>query len=487
MRHGLLPSLQDFLFIVLLAGALASGSRMLNTDSDLGRHLTLGSYILSSGRIPTTNILSFTKPGAPRPPYEWLAQVLLAATYRLLNLDGIVLLTAIVIAAAFSVVYLDSVRRSQAPILALLVTAWSAIASSLHWLPRPHIFSFLFFAIWLFWLESLRREQKVRLWQFPALMLIWSNTHGGFIYGFLALGAYFAGWLVDLLRGSAQRPLGIRLLVVGVTSLVATAVTPDLWHNWDAVLNNRSGYILSQTVETMPLRLATPSVWPFLVMVAAAVILLAARRFRASASHILLLAALAAASFAMVRNIPLFAIAAAPILCDWAAQLMVGVSIWRRVEDGFAKPDSGLLRYLWSTVAVVLVVGLFTLRDAQSHAPVFQFRAEVFPVQAADWVVSHPPSGRMFNDFNWGGYLLYRLWPNNKVFIDSQSDFYGEALTREYASTLEGADGWQATLSRYKVEWIVIPPSAGLAAKVRRSQTWYTAYQDSTAVIFVHR
>src|SRR5512135_1260982 len=143
MQRYLLPRLRDFVFILLLAGAMISGPRMLNTDSDLGRHLTLGDYILTSGRMPTQDILSSTRAGQSRPPYEWLAQVLFALSYRILNLDGVVLLTSTAIAAAFAVVYLDSVRRSNWPILAMFTTFWAAAASSLHWVSRPHVFTFL--------------------------------------------------------------------------------------------------------------------------------------------------------------------------------------------------------------------------------------------------------------------------------------------------------------------------------------------------------
>src|SRR5512142_1724298 len=117
-RYGL-PRLHDLLFIVVFVGGFVLGARMLNTDSDLGRHLTLGGYILQSGHVPTQDILSYTKAGASRPPYEWLSQVLFAAAYRLMDLDGVVLLTSVVIAAAFSLVFLDAVHRSGAPLLSL--------------------------------------------------------------------------------------------------------------------------------------------------------------------------------------------------------------------------------------------------------------------------------------------------------------------------------------------------------------------------------
>ena len=483
----LLPRLRDFFFILVLAGALATGSRMLNTDSDLGRHLSLGAYILSSGHIPTHDILSFTKAGEPRPPYEWLAQVLLAAANHVLGLDGVVLLIAGLIALAFTLVYIDAAGRSRAPILSLLIVAWAAVAASLHWLARPHIFSFVLFAAWLYGLERTRRLQPWRIWYFPVLMLVWANTHGGFLYGFLALIAYAAGWFVDSLRRSANRAHGSRWLIITISSLVASILTPDLWHNWDAVLNNRSAYVLSQTAETMPLRLTLPAVWPFIALVALAAILLLLLRAHAPATHVFLLAGLLLLSIVMVRNIPFFAIAAAPILSSWAAEVAAGVKVWVRVEDRLSQIDATFRGFLWSGLAVLLVVVAFAYRDAAARTDVFSFRPDIFPVQAADWLIANPQPGHMFSDFNWGGYLLYRLWPGQQVFIDSQSDFYGEALTREAAQIAAGDPGWQAALDRHEVHWILVPRSAGLASAASSSPAWRVTYQDDIAVILIRR
>ena len=322
MPRYIMPRLYDLLFIVIFVGALLTGSRMLNTDGDLGRHLTLGRYILETQSIPTTDVLSFTKSGQPRPPYEWLAQVYLTAAYLLMNLDGVVMLTALTIAVAFLIVYHDARERSNAPVLALLITLWAAVASSLHWLARPHIFSFVFFAIWMMWLEQLFAGKPHSLWKFPALMLIWANTHGGFVLGFLAWGAYLAGWLIGYLRKSTSWPVGRTLLIVGLASLLTSFLTPALWRNWDAVLNNRSAYILSRTVETMPPDFSLPTVWPFLLSLTLILVLLILRQIQMSASQLFLLGGLALLSLAVARNIPFFAIAAAPILSVQLSQVI---------------------------------------------------------------------------------------------------------------------------------------------------------------------
>ena len=487
MQRYRLPRLQDLLFITVFVGGLVLGARMLNTDSDLGRHLTLGNYILQSGRIPAQDILSYTRAGDSRPPYEWLSQVLFAAAFRLLGFDGVVLLTSVVIAAAFSLVFQDALKRSGGPLLSLLIVALAAAASSLHWLTRPHVFSFLFFAVWLAMLDRVRRAERQPLWQFPLLMALWANMHGSFVFGFLAYAAYLVAWLLGLRRPPAGGWTGRRLLLVGVTSLAASAATPDLWHNWDAVLGNRSAYVLSRTAETMPVNPALPNTWAFLFLVALSALLVLAHFRQLPPAHVILLAGLVVASFLMARNVPLFVIAAAPLCATWLACDLQRVLPWSKLEDGFGSIDRSLRGFLWSGFAVVLATGILLYHRSEARGNFYTLNPRVFPVHAADWLERNPLPGHMFNDFNWGGYLLFRTWPDQRVFVDSQSDFYGEPLIREYADILGATPGWEAELIKYQVSWLVVPPAAPLAVQARRSASWRVAYEDAVAIILVRR
>lgn len=487
MSRYFFPRLRDIIFIALFVGALLTGPRMLNTDSDLGRHLTIGSYILNTHQIPTHDLLSFTMASQPRPPYEWLAQVLFAIAYRLLNLDGVVLLTALVIAGTFVIVFADSIRRSHTPLIALLLTIWAALASSLHWLVRPHIFSFLFFAIWVGLLERFRKREKVALWVFPALMLIWVNTHGGFVFGLLAWLAYFAGWMWEYFRKSVTWKIGKQLLLLGGMSLISTVITPDLWHNWNAILNNNSAYILSRTVETMPPDFNSPGIWPFAGLLSLAVILWFLRIKEVKASHSFLLLGLALMSLVVARNIPFFVIASAPILSDWIKQTLAKFNYWLRIEESFANINQTLRGFFWPLVIFLIGTGIFTYHYVETQNTINQFNAQAYPVLAADWMDKHPMQGNTFNDFNWGGYLLYRLWPGQRVFIDSQSDFYGEALTRQSEEILNGEQNWEAKLSQYNVTRIIVPRDEGLVRAAEKSTDWKIAYEDNVAIIFVRR
>ena len=483
----LFPKLTGVLFIAVFGASVMLGSRMLNTDGDLGRELTLGNLILTTHNIPVTDVLSWTKLAQPRPPYEWLADVLLAAANRLLGLDGVVVLTSCIIAAAFAFVGRDALLRSGLPLSSLLISAGAAVTSSLHWLARPHVFSFLFLALWLRGLERIRRASKAPWWELPLLMLVWANTHGGFVFGFAAWIAYFAGWIWQSRGGRIEKATGIKLLRTGGASILATFVTPDLWHNWDAVLGNRSAYILSQTAETMPPQVSMPAVWPFMILLGVTLVLAVLNASRVLAPHLLLVVGFAITALLMARNVPLFAIAVAPILAYWLSQILENRAAWPRWEDALASVESSLTGFFWPSLSVLVVTGVLALHLSSTGASTYRFSSEVFPVAAADWIETNRPDGRMFNDLNWGGYLLYRLWPSERVYIDSQSDFYGEQLVRRYAAVLSANPGWEDEFRQSGIAWAVISPAVPLARQLRQNAGWLTAFQDSTAVVFVRR
>ncbi len=478
------PAIQmsDVVFFAVFVSVLASGAQMLSIDSDLGRHITLGNYILDNRIVPTRDIFSHTLIGESRPPYEWLSQVMFAISNRLLGLDGVILLTAIIVGTSILVVFRHSMHRNGMSLVAIFVTLLATAATSLHWLPRPHVITFLLLALWIHNLEELRVGKSVREYVFPLIMLFWANLHGGFIFGFLALAAYTAGWLFDRRQNQATGETGGKLLLVGLLSLAASIATPDLWRNWEAVLNNHSAFILSRTVETMPPDFTDPSIAPFAILLLLSTIFFLAHWRSISASHVFLLAGLGFMSFLMARNTPLFAIASTPILTELISKSLNQTSRWKKIEMRFAFFSSPRYRYLFPIMFIALATGFFSYRQS-INKPIFGFNPQVFPVGAANWLIENRPEGRMFNEFNWGGYLLYRTWPRDLVFVDSQSDFYGEPLMRDYETTLLAKYNWRDLLEDYEVDWVIVSPQSPLASALANDTTWKTNYQDSVAII----
>ena len=270
---------------------------------------------------------------------------------------------------------------------------------------------------------------------------------------------------------------------IGALSALATLLNPAGWRLWETTFGFlRNRYLVSHTAEYMPPNFHNSSTWPFLLMVVCSVLLLALKGQELRPVHALLLTGWTAMALYSTRNVPLYAIIAAPILAEAAAAEQWPVAAGLQTRLGTM--EASLKGVLWPAAFVVLV-GIALAQGAQLD---FQgrgnrFLPETFPVQAADWLTENPQQGPVFNYFPWGGYLLFRFQGRLPVFIDGQTDFYGEALTREYEQVITQADGWSQTLQKYQVDWAILPADASLAAALVSDLGWQIVYQDETTVI----
>lgn len=476
----MLPRLRDVLFMAVFFAALLLGPRMLNMDGDLPRHLLMGKIILETHSIPTTDIFSYVYEGTPLIPHEWLAGVIFYLVYTLLGLDGVVLLAALLLAAAFLLVYEETHRRSGMRLLALALTAWGAAITSLHWITRPHLFTMFFLSLYLVWANQLQSGQSKRLWAFPLTMLLWGNMHGEFIAGLLVLGAYGTGWLWDYLFDAVKPPLeiGKNLALAFFSSLLITFINPVGLRTWETVfgyVNNR--YLMSRINETNPPDFSQPQFLVLLMMLGFSIYLLATHSTKINTGQAFALAGFSMMSLLAARNVHLYGIAA-PLLMAGALNGRPLPRILEKSELLFTRVEANLRGLVWP-ILTTLLLGLLTLTGAFGNEN--RFSPKIFPVQAVNWLENHPQSGRMFNAFDWGGYLLFRLWPGQLTFIDSQTDVRGD-VSREYEKIITLSETWQATLEKYAVRWVIIPPNWPLA-KALSAQGWQKIYQDETTII----
>ncbi len=471
---------------------------MMNMDGDLGRHLTVGNYILDQGEIPLRDVFSHTMAGEPITPHEWLSQVLFALAERLLGLDGVVLLTALVIPSAFWLVFKRAAEGGRSVLPALLVIILAIAASSLHWLTRPHVFTFLLLAVWMLALDDLRRGRLKHWFLLPMLMLAWANLHGAFIAGFVTWFLYGAGLAWDAWR--KRLPQGEELplkfwrfyLLGGGSALAASLFNPSgvgLWLTSVGYLGN--SYLVSHTAEYLPPNFSDPFTWPFLLMIALLVVVLILNIKRTPAYHFVPAIAWMGMALVSMRHIPLFSIVTAPLLAQDLAGMLHSPrkrrtrrSRLKDMDGRLAQVNSNLKGFILPFISILIVAagflggGRFDAARAGND-----FDPAVFPVAAVDWLEEHPRDGEMFNYFPWGGYLLYRGFPGLRVFIDGQTDFYGEVLTRQYEQVLDTADGWEEVLEEYDVTWVILPPDELLVQVLQTGLNWQMMYRDDTAVI----
>ena len=502
----ILPKIGDSVWIGIFLFVSQMGQKMMNADGDLGRHLTIGSFILTSGQVPTSDVFSHTMAGHILTPHEWLSQTIFALFYRWWGFPGITLVNGIVIATTFWLVYKTARANSGSLSAALLTTVLAVFASLLHWLSRPHLFTFLLMALWMHELEALRanyNSKKIsdtRWWTFPLMMVLWANLHGAFIAGFVTFALYGAGFFLDTLlnrsdpdgQTSPGKSFWSAYAAAGVVSLLVTILNPSgikLWETSVGYLG--SNFLVDMTVEYRSPNFHDLSAQPFLLLIGMTALLFGMQRRKIIGTHVIVTTAWMVMALYSARNIPLFAILSAPILAsligDWfkiAAQRGKGLHGLWKLDQGLLKLEHSLRGIFYPLLALLWAFYLLSSGLNTPARSAITYNSDRFPVAAVDWLVEHPQSGNMFNEFTWGGYLLYRLWPEQLVFIDGQTDFYGEALTREYLQVKDVDAGWENVLDKYQVGWVIIPSSAHLASELRELPGWEPIYEDSTAQIF---
>ncbi|HAL65366.1 MAG TPA: hypothetical protein DCP10_07365 [Bacteroidales bacterium] len=436
--------------------------------------------------------------GQPATQHEWLSALIFELINRLFGFEGIILLCALVIGATIYLLYKNISGENQTLLPVLLAVLLTLINSMVHWLARPHIFSFLLLIIWMIILKKMRDGHQNRWWMLPALMFVWVNLHGGFIIGFITWAIYGFGLGFDILfqRTEEKDRLAPRFwvyyLLAGITSFFASLLNPSGFDLWVKVVGHASNkYLASITDEFQSPNFHEITFWPFLLTIGLLVIVLGLsnKKFK---SEILF----NAASWLMLglysgRNIPLFAIITAPLLAEGLNDLLVNanpdvkLSIWIKGLDSRLQVLDGQLKgTFWPLFSILIVIlGLAAGLKFDMNGQGYALDPEVFPIAAVDWLEDNPQEGEMFNYFTWGGYLEYRLWPEKRVFIDSKSDFFGEDFVRQYGKVILQQEGWQEVLDQYDVSWAILPTGERAVRAIEEKLGWVVIYQDNTAVI----
>jgi len=488
-----LPRIEYILLAAIFWGILANGPRILNFDGDLPRHILTGNLILQTHTVLTTDIFSFRTTGFQSFPHEWLSQVIFAEAYDWLGLDGIVLLTALIIMLTWAIVYRQTMRQSKSFFSALIFIALGVGASQIHVLPRPHIFTYLLTAIWIPLLERINEDNSPSRWLFPVVMLCWVNLHGMFVLGIAILGIYLLGDFLDHPSTAWFRTRRAKsMFLAGGFSILATFFSPSGPKIWEAIASlGSNAYITSKIPEYQSPNFHLPETWPFILILVLTIIGFARRTERSSWTEILLASSFTGLALYTSRMIPLFAIIVTPIAAKAAADWIhtdYPQSRFFVIEENIYKINSTSTGRVWIFAIVLFAVVLFRSGrtvDPQGQGNVFNER--FFPVQAVAWLETHPQNGHMFNEFDWGGYLLLKLWPRYQIFMDGHTHIYGEALTREYERVLAQGDGWQKILNKYDVRWAIIRVNTSLARTLSLASDWTTVYKDETAIIFVRK
>ena len=482
-----MPRIEYILFAAILWGIASTGPILLNSDGDLPRHLLVGKIIRESG-VSLTDIFSYRTVGFPSFPHEWLSQVLLSSIYDLLGLGGVVLLTALTVTLTWVIIYYAAIRKSESLFVSVVMTGLGVGASLIHILPRPHLFTFLFIALWIIALEQIEAGKTQRWWQLPVLMLVWVNLHGMFILGIAIWLIYIAGsFFENSPKGWLKTNRTIALLSGGTFSIFATFLSPSGLKIWGTIISlGGNAYITSHIPEYQSANFHMPETWPFILLLLLLIASFSRSTQKVSFTDIFMVSAFAALALYSSRMLPIFAVVSAPIaaqkVSNWLKQDFSG-SRFFIIEKNINTINGSSGGLIWLLVAFLTIGFLFRSNipiDAGNKGNIFD--PKFFPVDAVTWLEDHPQTGHMFNEFDWGGYILLKLWPQYQIFMDGHTHIYGEALTREYEQVITLEDSWQDIFAKYNIQWSIVRSDSRLANALAE-KGWTTLYKDNTAII----
>ncbi len=471
------------LLVAILCIALFTLAAQPSPDADLWWHLRTGEWILEEGAVPHGDPFSSTRAGAPWVAHEWLADVALYGLYRAGGAGALTLASAAVLTLTFMVVYVLSELR---PHLAVFTTLLAALASAVAWGPRPQMLTLLFAALTLLALRLGSERGPRWLVILLPLMLLWANVHSGFFLGLAIIGAHLLAKCAEIAlarvgfvqRRSDRLSVGtLALTLLGAT--LASMLNP----NGAALLVYPFFTLFSHAMQTYIAEWHSPDFHdarflPFALLWLGLIAALAVSPRRPTFAELLLVVGLGYESLVSIRNVPLFAIVAAPLITRQCACLFARLPLTRQRDPG---PNWPLLNW----AVLLLAAGAAIVRVGADLPASESSYAQSFPVSAADYLLSAKPAGPILNSYNFGGYLIWRLYPQYKVFIDGRADVYGDTFMDEYyARAWQGRGDWQGYLDRYQINVVVMEADGTLANLLRAQAGWKLVHEDGVAAVF---
>lgn len=507
--------------LVGLLGTLFSLALQPAVDPDLGWHLGTGRWIVQQGRIPFTDPFSWSVPGRKWIAHEWLTEVAMHSVRSVGGDPLLIVMWAGIITATWGVLHRTARILGASRSWAGWVTALGAISTIRMWGVRPQMITFFLTAYVGMRLQRWTRaaDRRGRLpWELAPLTALWVNLHGGYIFGIVMVGVFACGATGERLISRlnprrAARPTwkatGSLWALFGgclAASLCSPNTLDGLIYPFTYLGDNASTRYVGEWFRP---DYSKPQFWPFALLLAASVpaMVIGFRRRLIGLTEVGLVVPFAVLGAQSMRNISLFVVCAVPVFAAVVSELLRERALSRSQRIA-AKLGRGKLRRTGQSsrtaitrqLTVLIVAAVASIATVSSVAMAqssisaqgnANARASLLPVAAAQWLADHP-GGKVFNHYNYGGWLVLQQVP---VFIDGRPDMYGDTFMDEYVRiTGSGATThWQQSMQGVGAARVLMPISSPMAKQIAsdiaagKAPGWSEPTSDRVARLFVRR
>lgn len=451
-------------------------------DPDVWWHIAVGTRILRTHVWPTHDIYSFTAHGNPWIADEWMGEVLIAlAAHSGATLAGLAWLRVGLVASLMLSLYYYAYLRSRNFTAAFLACAFVYWLSYGFFTLRPQLLGYIYLLITLILLERFRLRLQKSLWLLPILFMFWVNTHGMFPLGLAAISVYYLCGLRNWQYGGLQtkkwtQKERLHLVTILLFSILALLLTPygSRLATYPIYRSFYEPFTVSHIAEWQPINFT--NAWSQLTLVVLLLFFLGCLIVRPK-WHLEEMLFLAFAFFGACihrRMFMLFAIIFPPMLAAMLARWV---------------PDLGLRKNRATlNAALIVLMAICMVKFFPSHKQLAQSIDQMYPAKAVRYLRRHPSPQPMFNEYLWGGYLIWSRGPQHQVFIDGRADLYEPSgVFADYIHMVRLAPQTLFLLRKYSIRSCLLKRKDPLGNLLAVLPNWHRVYEDKLCVIYVRK
>ena len=505
MKTDRIPSLFRFKTIYYILPFWLAAILCLIGDikfNDLGYYLKFGEVMIEKGALVRQDLFTYTFYGLHYLNSGWLSQVSLAFCEKMGGLEGLIMLRAALLLLAMAILYHLIGNLTKHYKITLMFIVFVVALGVANWGIRPQLFIIPIFAVFYSFLYRKKELKNPSILLFFLLMILWVNLHSSFSLGIILVGIFLAGEALDeyfhdirsyknqreRLRELAGNTRLKRLLFLLIIVTLATVINPYGIAIWKDMWANAS---LSQgrSTEWSPTAMKDFSGYCFIVSVVLAGAILKYSKRKITFTDAFLLLAFLFAGFKAVRMILWWGLVSSPILAVHFCSIEFVQERISRQKEGAAESECLPLNILFFVVLLVSVLSF--LPWVRPYHPMKVMRnfinARTEPVAIANYIKKERLQGNMYNDINWGSYLIWKLWPEYKVFADNRLHLVPEEIWKDIKDVHYGLGNWEKILDKYGISFVVLSKKDNKRTIefIGDSPEWKKAYEDEAGVIFV--
>jgi hypothetical protein len=466
--------------------------KLTNTaaDPDLWGYMAFGRLFWESDKFPYKDVFAYLPTLDLWVYHEWLTGALFFPLYQKFGASALQLLKYCIGLGTMGLIYLTALRRGANAYATILVLCSISSILNFGYSPvRAQIFTFFFFALSLYVLETARLTKRWNsLWYLIPMQMLWCNLHGGFLVGLGLIGFYIIG------EALARKPF-IPYIMALVFSMLATLINPYGIEYWRFFVRSlpmsRPELIEWASVYTaykygLMSNAALLSIFFIIILLVLLLVWLKPREY----TSLIGLGLMFFLGVTQQRHICFFMLLTGAYLPAWLAAFFKAMEVgpiiqWIQQRINWKIPAMISVILIFLLGVKIIRQDPLSLRLSSTQDRNNKFIAH-YPVDAVAYIKEHVLLGKLLAEFSWGEYLIWSLSPQCRISLDGRYEqVYTESISREYFNFLFCREGWRNFLTRYPPDMILIKKGSKLYDALSTEPGWKQAYHDSGAALFL--